>query len=282
MVAGPPKVRIAVYCFALVFILILPRDALGQDVQSSSLTVEDLITVIADVDTLTDAQKETLSTSLLDVAGSGSFSPDDLLAVLSLAEIGSVSLAEADFVTAALETAFDVLLSGESDLSTMMDALSGALDTQDLGVIDGLLQSQVDSSRAANAIEKALTDSEYDETSVDSLLAQADDLIAQGLPPGIVVRVLKDVLRSDLDADGLSSMLADASSLVNDDTPPGQAANQGQGEFRNTRQHQEQEENVNTEQNEEPQDDSEEEQNSNAPEEKEKGTGKDKEKDKKN
>jgi hypothetical protein len=280
MVAGPPKVRIVVYWFVLVFLLVLPCAALGQDVQSSSLTVEDLITVIADVDTLTDAQKETLSASLLDVADSGSFSPDELLAVLSLAEIGSVSLAEADFVVAALETAFDVLLSGESDLSTVMDALSGALDTQDLGVIDGLLQSQVDSSRAANAIEKALTDSEYDEASVDSLLAQADDLIAQGLPPGIVVRVLKDALRSDLDADDLSSMLADVSSLINDDTPPGQAANQvtGQGEFRNTHQHQEQEENMNTEPNEEP----EEEQNSNAPEEKEKGTGKDKEKDKKN
>ncbi len=280
MVAGPPKVRIVVYWFVLVFLLVLPRAALGQDVQSSSLTVGDLITVIADVDTLTDAQKETLSASLLDVAGSGSFSLDELLAVLSLAEIGSVSLAEADFVVAALETAFDVLLFGESDLSTVMNALSGALDTQDLGVIDGLLQSQVDSSRAANAIEKALTDSEYDETSVDSLLAQANDLIVQGLPPGIVVRVLKDALRSDLDADGLSSMLADVGSLINDDTPPGQAANQvtGQGEFRNTHQHQEQEENMNTEPNEEP----EEEQNSNAPEEKEKGTGKDKEKDKKN
>jgi len=65
--------------------------------------------------------------SLLDVADSGSFSPDELLAVLSLAEIGSISLAEADFVVAALETAFAVLLSGESDLSTVMDALSGAL-----------------------------------------------------------------------------------------------------------------------------------------------------------
>jgi hypothetical protein len=280
MVAGPPKVRIVVYWFVLVFLLVLPSATLAQDVQSSSLTVEDLIIVITNVDTLTDAQKETLSASLSDVADSGSFSPDDLLALLSLAEIGGVSLAEVDFVVAALETAFAVLLSGESDLSMVMNALSGALDTQDLGVIDGLLQSQVDSSRAANAIEKALTDSEYDEASVDSLLAQADDLIAQGLPPGIVVRVLKDALRSDLDADDLSSMLADVSSLINDDTPPGQAANQvtGQGEFRNTHQHQEQEENMNTEPNEEP----EEEQNSNAPEEKEKGTGKDKEKDKKN
>jgi len=278
MVAGPPKVRIAAYCFALVFLLVLPRAALGQDIQSSSLTVEDLITVIADADTLTDAQKEALSASLSDVADSGSFSLDDLLSVLSLAEIGSVSLVEADFVVAALETAFAVLLFGESDLSTVMDALSRALDTQDLGVIDGLLQSQVDSSRAANALDRALLNSEYDETSVDSLLAQADDLIAQGLPPGIMVRVLKNALRSDLDADELNAMLADAGSLVNDGTPPGQAANQvtGQGEFRNTHQHQEQEENMTTEQNEEPQ----EEQNSNSSE--EKGSGKDKEKDKKN
>lgn len=280
MVAGPPKVRIAAYCYALVFLLILPCAALGQDVQSSSLTVEDLITVITDVDTLTDAQKETLSASLLDVDDRGSFSPDDLLAVLSLAKIGSVSLVEANFVVAALETAFDVLLSGESDLSTVMNALSRALDTQDLGVIDGLLQSQVDSSRAANALDKALMDSEYDETSVDSLLAQANDLMAQEVPPGIVVRVLKDALRSDLDAADVRSMLADAGSLVNGGTPPGQAANQvtGQGEFRNTHQHQEQEQNMNTEQNEEPQ----EEQNSNSPEEKEKGNGKDKGKNKKN
>jgi len=163
MVAGPPKVRIVVYCFVLVFLLVLPRAALGQDVQSSLLTVEDLITVITDVDTLIDAQKETLSAALLDVADSDSFSPDDLLAVLSLTEIGSVSLAEANFIMAALETAFAVLLSGESDLSTVMNALSRALDTQDLGVIDGLLQSQGDSSRAANALDKALMDSEYEE-----------------------------------------------------------------------------------------------------------------------
>jgi len=168
MVAGPPKVRRAAYCFALLFLRILPRAALGQDVQSSSLTVEDLITIITDVDTLTDAQKETLSASLLDVADNGSFSPDELLAVLSLAEIGSVSLVETDFVVAALETAFAVLLSGESDLSTVMNALSRALGTQDLGVIDGLLQSQVDSSRAANALDKALMDSEYEEQNSNS------------------------------------------------------------------------------------------------------------------
>jgi len=164
MVAGPPKVRIVAYCFVLVFLLILPRAALGQDVQSSLLTVEDLITVITDVDTLT----ETLPASLVDVADSDSFSPDDLLSVLSLAEIGSVSLAEANFVMAALETAFAVLLSGESNLSTVMNALSRALDTQDLGVIDGLLQSQVDSSRAANALDKALMDSEYEEQNSNS------------------------------------------------------------------------------------------------------------------
>jgi len=168
MVAGPPKVRIVAYCFVLVFLLVLPRAALGQDAQSSLLTVEDLITVITDVDTLTNAQKETLPASLVDVADSDSFSPDDLLSVLSLAEIGSVSLAEANFVMAALETAFAVLLSGESNLSTVMNALSRALDTQDLGVIDGLLQSQVDSSRAANALDKALMDSEYEEQNSNS------------------------------------------------------------------------------------------------------------------
>jgi len=164
MVAGPLKVRIVAYCFVLVFLLILPRAALGQDVQSSLLTVEDLITVITDVDTLT----ETLPASLVDVADSDSFSPDDLLSVLSLAEIGSVSLAEANFVMAALETAFAVLLSGESNLSTVMNALSRALDTQDLGVIDGLLQSQVDSSRAANALDKARMDSGYEEQNSNS------------------------------------------------------------------------------------------------------------------
>jgi len=164
MVAGPLKAKIVAYCFVLVFLLILPRAALGQDVQSSLLTVEDLITVITDVDTLT----ETLPASLVDVADSDSFSPDDLLSVLSLAEIGSVSLAEANFVMAALETAFAVLLSGESNLSTVMNALSRALDTQDLGVIDGLLQSQVDSSRAANALDKALMDSEYEEQNSNS------------------------------------------------------------------------------------------------------------------
>ena len=64
---------------------------------------------------------------------------------------------------AALETAFAVLLSGEPDLSMVMNALFRALDTQDLGVIDGLLQPQVDSSRAANALDKALMDSGYEE-----------------------------------------------------------------------------------------------------------------------
>jgi len=168
MAARPPKVRIVAYCFVLVFLLVLSRAVLGQDVQSSSLTIEDLITVITDVDRLTDAQKETLSASLLDVADSSSFSLGDLLAVLSLTETGNVSLVEADFVVAALETAFAVLLSGESDLSMVMNALSRALDTQDLGVIDGLLKSQVGSSRAANALDRALMDSGYEEQNSNS------------------------------------------------------------------------------------------------------------------
>ncbi|MEA1871209.1 MAG: hypothetical protein U9N00_03325 [Candidatus Bipolaricaulota bacterium] len=168
MVAGPTKVRIVVCWFVLVFLLVLPHAALARDVQFSPLTVEDLIAVITDADRLTDAQKETLFAALLSVADSDSFSPDDLLTVLSLTEIEGVSLAEADFVVAALETAFAVLLSGESDLSTVMNALSRALDTQDLGVIDDLLQSQVDSSRAANALDRALMDSEYEEQNSNS------------------------------------------------------------------------------------------------------------------
>jgi hypothetical protein len=135
MVAGPPKVGMLICCFVLVSLLVLPSAALSQDVRSSSPTAENLITAITE---------------------------GDLLAVLSLAEIGSISPAEANFVVAALETAFAVLLSGESDLSTVMNALSWALDTQDLGVIDGLLQSQIDSSRAANAFDQALMDNEYE------------------------------------------------------------------------------------------------------------------------
>ena len=69
---------------------------------------------------------------------------------------------------AARETAFAVLLSGESDLSTVMNALSRSLDAQDLGVIDGLLQPQVDSSRAANALDKARMDSGYEEQNSNS------------------------------------------------------------------------------------------------------------------
>jgi hypothetical protein len=170
MVAGPPKVSAVALCFFL-SILVAMGAVFGQDGQSGLLTATDLISVITDAGTLTDAQKEALSESLLETTDSDAFLPGELLSLLLLPEAGSVSLEEVEFVVAALETAFNLLLSGGSDLFTVTDALFEVFEAQDLGVLDRLLQPQAGSSGVANTLSQAL-------------LMDAGSLIGVDTPPG--------------------------------------------------------------------------------------------------
>lgn len=63
-------------------------------------------------------------------------------------------LGETCFVVMALETVSALLLSGKVDSFTAMSALTEALDTQDLGVINRLLKLQAGPCRAATALTK--------------------------------------------------------------------------------------------------------------------------------
>ncbi len=237
MAAEPPKVRrLVLACF--ITIVIGSVAAVGEDVQTSSTTLADLLAGIHNAPTLTQDQKIQLSADLTDLVNDGTASVSDLSSLLSLVDLGSVSSQGTGFAVAALEAAFEAL-SGGLEPATVADALSRALAAGDVGVIRALSRLQDDSSGAAVAIRDSLATSSYDATAVASLTSQIQGLVSQGVPAGILVRLVKQGLRAGLSSFDLTASLAEVGSLITSKhTPPGQAANQvqNQGAFERTHQ----------------------------------------------
>ena len=201
----------------------------GSQTASSPLQpVYDLIALNPEV---TGEQSASLVAAFKAAYDAGVLSPDQALEMLAL--VGWETLtADGDlgFMLDALQTALSGLTSGE----ITGDPLAALADIVTAPVPPGVL----------NALGKAGIP--------DGNVFEVAALVAGGMPPGILVRVVKDALRNnpDIDVGEISALLASLEAASEEEQGWGQAANQatGQGEFK----HNEQEENQNNGKNEQP------------------------------
>lgn len=237
MAAEPPKVRkLLLACIATDALVSVV--GISEDVQTPSSSIADLSGGIRNAPTPTWNQELRLSGGLADFANDAIVSASDLSSVRPLVDPATVSEDETGFAAAALEAAFDAL-SGGLEPATVTDALSRAPATGDVGGISALSRLQDDPSGAAVAIREALEASGYNATTVASLASQVQGLVSQGVPPGILMRLVKQGLRAGRSSSDLTASLAKVGSLItSDSTPPGQAANhvQRQGNYERTHQ----------------------------------------------
>jgi len=203
-----------------------------DDPQTSSSPLQPVYDLIALNPDVTGEQSASLVAAFDAAYDAGALSPDQAVEMLAL--VG-------------WET-----LTADGDLGSMLEALKTALAglaggeiTDDpLAALTNILNLALTPEGTLNALTKAGV--------ADENLSEVAALVAGGMPPGILVRVVKDALRDDPDADlgDISTLLAALEAASEEEQGWGQAANEatGQGEFK----HNKKEENKNNGTNEEP------------------------------
>jgi len=240
MTAGLPKIQGTIA--TVTALLILSLTAVAQD-NPLEPTLQSVIDQIETCTTITQDQQTLLVEAFATAVTAQIVTPDQAIALLG---------------AAALESATD-----ETNAASTVDGLSSILVDLTEGLLDyeGAIAKLTDASPEEepldpvtpdgirNAIGNAASQEGIDTEAVDATLAAAERLIAAGIPPGIVLRTVKDAFRDGSDA---VEWLDQLESLIADGTSPGNAANAVADKGQNRHREEELNQNENQEPNEEP------------------------------
>jgi hypothetical protein len=232
MIAGLPKSFAPVaLCFLVGFSLLASAQSIQTpsegidpifDVQTSSTTIQPIYDAIALTSIATPEQIAALEAAFATAMDAGILTVDQGLEMLSLAQW---SILEDE---SSLEATLSALLGVLNDLS------SGVLFGDPLAALADALGDALTPAGILNALGKS--------GATDAVLDRVQDLVVEGIPPGILVRLTKEALRGGLSEDEIG-VIFDALSAGNEGDSWGQLANQvsDQGSYK----HQDQEQNQN-------------------------------------
>lgn len=245
----PKRTRLILFLLSFVMCGIV---AFGQDEPILPTATNPLDGFIERIETLT-VLSEDQKTALIDAA-----------AII----VDDVSLTADDATMLLDRLGLDQLVEGE-DPQPLVDSLltvlseigaEGGLDLREaLLRLDELIAAQSELETATpegirNAISNAAVNYSGD---LGALLAQVEGLIFEGVPPGIVLRVVKEGLRSGEEID-IGAWLTDlGTAILVDGLSPGLAANAITGKGQSKHQEQELNQNANRGKNDEPENESE-------------------------
>lgn len=267
MTAGLPKfvMRLVLFLACLVTLFVVTGLVFGQEdptgtptFEPSTLepptletpTLEDATAAIEGSELLSDEQKAGLIGAVSTAVNEAYLTIEEAFALLDIAQLDQLTDEdEASFTASALETVLAALNAGEVDFEGASTSLAEAIES---GSEDGLDDSLVDLTTPAgilNAIGNAAAKVDYDDA---ALLQQVQQLISDGVPPGIVLRVTKDALRSGLEPSEIEAQLDELGALIAGGVSPGNAANEVTGKGQNRNREQELNQNTNQEPNDEP------------------------------
>ena len=208
----------------------------GSDVQTDSLTLEDILAIIDINEALDDTQKTALGDAFTAVVEEEYLSAEEAFTLLEVAGLESLTVEDAAFVTDALGLVLEALYNGEIDPESAIGILSDAMASGSLNDIKDDLAEWATPEGISNVIGRAAFAAGYEGDALKDLLDRANLLIADGVPPGIVVRTIKDKLRSgtesedeDLVTEALGVLDEVYSYIVDEGLSPGQAANKAAG-----------------------------------------------------
>jgi len=204
MMAGLPKSH-RWLPLVVVVALLLPCLAAAQVIDASppieeqtpSSTLQPLIDVVNISAVATDAQKAELLAAFATSIDAGSLTLDQALAMVAL--VAWETLADPDDIATAI-TAIVAVLQGLADGSVVEDPLIA---------LAGLLAVSLTPDGVRNAIARA--------GGSEDLLAQVDDLVSAGVPPGILVRLTKQSFHDGVDEATIGVLLDELAATADGD-----------------------------------------------------------------
>lgn len=227
MIAGLPKLRLL---FVVLLLSLASSLAFGQEIQTPSSVLDDVIEIVWSSSVISSDQATAVSERILAAVEAGVVTPEEVLGMLQ-DPLGWSEISDPEQLAIAIEALDQVLLGlieGDIAVGAGADALTDIW--VDLATPDGVI----------NAIERAALRA-LGEDVPEGLIDEVSQLIAGGIPPGIVLRVTKDALRNGDDPLELLAALETAST----DDSWGQAANAVTGQGQNKYQEEELEQNAN-------------------------------------
>ncbi len=227
MVAGLPK-RLAFLLIALSLIWAAPSATAQELPESPPATAEDVAAEIAALEHLTPEQ-QTLLTDAFNAALDGLYlTPEEALDLLASAAFDS---AEAAALSAELlDRVLQALNAGQLDPEGALTLLASALAAEDpLAAIEDALSEAAGAAGVVNAIGNAVTRAGLDEAAGGAIAERTEALLDGGVPPGIVVRVVKQALKRGASAEDVLAQMDALLAEIEAGTPPGQAANKVRG-----------------------------------------------------
>ncbi len=227
MIAGLPKLHLLLAAILLSGISLV---SFAQEIQTPSVVLEETIEIVWSNDAISPDQATAVADQILAAVEADAVTPEEVLSMLE-DQLGWSEISDPErlaLVIEALDQVLVGLVEGEIASGDAADALTETWI--DLATPDGVI----------NAIEKAAAQA-FEGDVPEDLMVEVGELIADGVPPGIVLRVTKDALRSGEDP------LEFLDALVNtgEESSWGQAANAATGQGQNKYQEQELEENAN-------------------------------------
>ncbi|MBC7092530.1 hypothetical protein H5T53_00725 [Candidatus Bipolaricaulota bacterium] len=221
--AGLPKVALHLGAMVLIGAILVGGLSRAQETPGAP-TLEDLIARIETAQTLSAEEKSQVVGSLSAAVTGGYLTTAQALAWLDTVQLEALTPEAAEFAVEALTMAVAALTTGRVDPEGALTALAVATTAQDLALLKTMLAELAAPPGISQALANVATG--YDKATIATLLDETQELILDGVPPGIVLRVAKDALRSQTDLTTLQEGLATLGTLIADGTAPGRAANQ--------------------------------------------------------
>lgn len=264
MIVGLPndirKITLLVLVSTIILVFALP--ALAEDVQTPSATLDDVLTLVTQNDYLSPAQQTLLTSALTSAVTSGALTVDQALALVDLSGLEDVTdAAKTPVLTHALSIILNALALGEISLEQASTYIADTVESGTLSALKDLTQAETPMG-IENSISKLGMTEGYEQEAIDTVLAKVDELVVAGVPSGIALRVVKDLLRAGLDPEKIIAELDRLeTSIAEEGTSPGKAANEVTPQGQNQNQEEEMNQSTNQGKNDEPEDENEENQN---------------------
>jgi len=206
-----------VFFWTMVFALAAVSGAasLAQGVQTPSATLETVISLVEQSPYVSEKQAAVLSTFFAAAVEQGALTPDQALALLGVVGWGELEEDGAGFAVRALELALMALTAGDAPYDEVLSALSQAAESGELGpMVSG-------NEAALPGIFTSLM-GPAEEMSVN-FWVEVEELVFSGLPPGIVARTARQLLRSGASEEEVLTAVESLAEGVAEGLPPGKA-----------------------------------------------------------
>ncbi len=228
MTAGLPKTARAWSLVLLAFAILFLFGTLvsGENVQTGSSTLEGVLNRVMENTLLPPDEQLMLVAAITGAVDAGTVTPDEVGTLLDITSWESAAdAAQAEFAAQALDSVLNLMIDEQVGFDKAKSYLEKAITS---GKLDEIPSPQSDKSQFGiqTAISHTANRFNYDREAIQTIQAKVNELIENGVPAGIVLRTVDQLIRAGAAPEEIIAALDALATSITQGTPPGKAANE--------------------------------------------------------